>query len=111
MFPRCSNLVKAHIASTTVYTTLAKKRVEVVHFLIQNGANNWNYGLEGACKSGCIELIQLMIQHGANDWETGLYYACADDNIDIVKELIHLCPNVNCVKIARNMAAEKFFVF
>jgi len=121
-----------------LYYACKKKRIEVVHFLIQNGANDWNLGLDGACESGCVELIQLMIQHGANnwnrgfklacssgqvkalqlmiqhganEWENGLFYACIYDKIDIVKELIHLCPNVDCVKIARNHRSKKVLRF
>ena len=79
--------------------------------MIQHGADDWNRGMVAACRGNFMSAVQLMIQHGANDWETGLYYACADDNIDIVKELIHLCPNVNCVKIARKYGSRKVLRF
>ncbi len=34
--------------------------------MIEKGANDWNWGLEGACSSGNLEIVELMIQKSAN---------------------------------------------
>ena len=36
--------------------------------MISKGANNWNYGLYGACKGGHKEILNYMISKGANNW-------------------------------------------
>ncbi len=51
-------------------------RQELVELMLQKGANNWNFGLYGACRGGHKELAELMIQKGANDWNRGLSGAC-----------------------------------
>jgi len=33
--------------------------------MISKGANDWNYGLYGACYGGHMELVKLMISKGA----------------------------------------------
>ncbi len=33
--------------------------------MIEKGANNWNWGLYGACKGGNESIIKLMIEKGA----------------------------------------------
>ena len=52
--------------------------------MISKGANNWNYGLKGACKGGHKEIVNYMISKGANNWNNGLYGACKGGHIEIV---------------------------
>ena len=40
--------------------------------MISKGANDWNLGLNGACKGGHKEIVDYMISKGANDWNWGL---------------------------------------
>ena len=123
-----------------LYLACKKKRAEVVHFLIQNGASDWNYGLIGACEGRCHELIQLMIQHGANNWNRGMiaaceqnfidifslmiqygadgwddgfFYACMHDSIDVVKEILRRKSIVVAygVEIARKNRSKKVLRF
>ena len=123
-----------------LYLACKKKRTEVVHFLIQNGANDWNLGLDGACESGCVELIQLMIQHGADDWnrgmitackrnfvdifslmvqhgadewEEGFFYACKHDSIDTVREILSRksLDITDGIEIARKNRSKKILRF
>jgi ankyrin repeat protein len=42
--------------------------IDIVKMMIDKGANDWNWGLRGACRSGHIEIIKLMIDKGANNW-------------------------------------------
>ena len=38
-----------------------------------------------ACKTGDLKLVQLMIQQGANNWNNGLYGACSGGHLEIVQ--------------------------
>ncbi len=33
--------------------------------MIEKGANNWNFGLGGACSGGHIDIVRLMIERDA----------------------------------------------
>ena len=41
---------------------------DLVLFMIEKGANDWNWGLNGACQGGHKDLALLMIEKGANNW-------------------------------------------
>ena len=49
---------------------------DLVHFVIEYGANDWNLGLQGSCQYGHRYLVDFMVEKGANDWDGGLNYAC-----------------------------------
>src|SRR3989304_3553055 len=62
------------------------------------GANNWNMGLQGACRGGACcaggpcphrDLVDLLIEYGANNWNLGLMGACEGNRSDIVKLMIN----------------------
>jgi hypothetical protein len=56
--------------------------------MIDRGADNWNWGLEGACQGGHPGLAQLMIDKGANDWNYGLEGACQMGHLILVQLMI-----------------------
>jgi hypothetical protein len=56
--------------------------------LIENGNNDWNTGLCGACKGGHRSLVDLMIEKGADDWNRGLYGACYGGHRSLVDLMI-----------------------
>jgi len=42
---------------------------EIIDLMISKGANDWNYGLFGACQSKNKEIALLMVKKGADDRE------------------------------------------
>jgi hypothetical protein len=56
---------------------------ELVHFFMQNGANNWNDGMRMAAKGGHTGLIDIFIANGANDWRQGMRYAIKGGHVKI----------------------------
>jgi hypothetical protein len=60
-----------------------EKKIE--EFIIQKGCNNWERGLQGACKGGHLDIIKLMIFKGAKDFVTAFNFACSGGNLKIVK--------------------------
>jgi len=63
--------------------------INIVRKLINKGATNWDYGLQGACFSGNIDLVRLMLEKGACPLKTyGLKYACQYAYRDIVDLLL-----------------------
>ncbi|MFB5622743.1 MAG: hypothetical protein ACE5RH_01995, partial [Nitrosarchaeum sp.] len=61
--------------------------------------DDWNWGLEGACKGGNIDIVKLMIKKGAYDWDSGLYGACEGRHMNIVELMIKKGANYNYVRI------------
>ncbi len=59
--------------------------LDIIELMIDKGAN---WGLEGACKGGHLDIIELMIEKGAKDWNWGLEGACEGGHLDIIKLMI-----------------------
>ena len=57
--------------------------------LIKCGANDWNWGLHGACLGGHESLVHLLIKCGANDWNWGLYGACQGGHESLIQLMIN----------------------
>jgi len=62
--------------------------IDIVKFMIEKGATDYNYGLRGTCEGGNVEIVNLMIKQGATDWDEGLYFACLGGHMEIVKLMI-----------------------
>ena len=41
--------------------------INIVHLMIEKGADYWNWGLRGAYKGGNINIVHLMIEKGADN--------------------------------------------
>jgi|SRR3990172_1478568 len=66
------------------------------------GANNWNMGLQGACRGGACcagghcphrDLVDFMVEKGANNWDGGLWDACRGG------ACFGQCPHLDIVKL------------
>jgi hypothetical protein len=57
--------------------------MKIIKFMIEKGAICWNWGLGGACQGGNMKIVKLMIKKGANDWNWGLGSACQYKGISI----------------------------
>jgi len=70
---------------------------DTIEFLIQHGANDWNKGLEGACKGGQENVAYDMIQRSQNtiEWNnTLLKAACCGGNENLIQLAIdHMRKN------------------
>lgn len=65
------------------------KHRKLVDWLIENGDDDWEHGLMGACVSGDVSLIQLMLDRGASENITrGFEAACMSGNLDASKYLL-----------------------
>ncbi len=67
--------------------------INIIMIMIEKGANDWNYGLNGACKGGHLELIDFMIKRGATSWNLGLWGACEGGHLEIAKLMIEKGAN------------------
>ena len=41
--------------------------IDIVQLMINKGANDWNWGLIGACQEENMDIVQLMINNGATE--------------------------------------------
>ena len=62
--------------------------MEIVKLMIQQGANNWNAGMEDACRGGHMNIVKLMIEKGATSFDDGFVGACISGQIDIAKLML-----------------------
>ena len=74
--------------------------------LIKYGANDWNWGLYGACQGGHESLVHLLIKCGANDWNGGLHGACQGGHESLVHLLIK-CGATECFYCHRSIADHR----
>lgn len=57
---------------------------DLVDFFITKGANFWNWGLNGAALGGHRDLVDFFITKGADGWNRALYYAAQGGHRDLV---------------------------
>lgn len=50
--------------------------IQMIKFAINNGADDFNTGMEVACKHDRLEAVKLMVHYGADDWNSGLSSGC-----------------------------------
>ena len=65
----------------------------LIQWMIEKGANYWNYGLEGACQGGHRKLAEWMIEKGATYWDYGLYGACRGGHRELAEWMIEKGAN------------------
>jgi len=63
-------------------------QIDLIHFLIDHGASDWDDGLFGACRGGQREVVILMIEKGACEWNMALFQACGARRPDLIKLMI-----------------------
>lgn len=81
------------------------RQLEIVKFMIQKGAVEWDQGLEYACEGGDRKIVELMIElceqnyRGENGllqscWNNGFVHACLGGNMEIIELMI--AKGANC---------------
>ncbi len=66
----------------------ARGDLDMINFMISEGADEFNYGLYYASVKGYLNLVELMVSKGANDFNWGLYNACLGGHLNTVKYMI-----------------------
>ena len=88
------------------------KHRKLVDWLIENGDDNWEDGLIGACTSGDVSLIQLMIERGAKNRRDGFQIACFCGHVEASRYFIESgSTNFNRLDLAsRHFEVKKLFI-
>jgi len=82
-----------------LYGACKTMNIDIIKLMIEMGACNWNVALETACYNGNLEIINLLISNGADDWNSGLSYACSGCHIDIVKMMLLRIQQMNDITL------------
>ena len=70
-------------------TEVARKgHLDILNFLIEKGANNWDWMAYGAAKGGHLDILKLAVEKGANNWNSIAYGAAEGGNLAILNLLI-----------------------
>jgi ankyrin repeat protein len=90
LLERCGKKITIQTLNNGLYNACVNNNIDMIDVLIFYGANDWNIGLSGACKSGNYELMMCMIKMGAKTCST-----CERTSIEHTREfdciLNHFC--------------------
>lgn len=59
--------------------------IDIIKYLIERGATNYNCGAYGACHGGFYDVVKYLIDLGADDFSWLFVSACQGGNLNIVK--------------------------
>lgn len=68
----------------------SKNYTDIVRFMLQNYADNYNECMVIGCLNGNMNIINIMIENGANDWNNGMVAACTQGHINVINYMISL---------------------
>jgi ankyrin repeat protein len=71
-----------------LYSACRSNQTKIAQFMIDRGSRRLDTGLYAACFGGHHETIQLMIDNGATNWNSGLTGACCGGQTVIVQFMI-----------------------
>ena len=99
--------------NTGLYCACESGNFNIIHFLIENGADDWNYALIGAAKNGNINIANLIINKGATNYNVGLYWASVKGNLEIARLMIEKGADEFefCLEDAREVELVKLLKF
>ena len=80
--------------------------VQVVNYLLNNGADDMEEGLQGAAEGGHEELVDFFISKGATNWDLALVDAITGGNKNIISKLISKVDR-NYLRYAKRQASTK----
>jgi ankyrin repeat protein len=63
-------------------------QMKIINLMIEKGANDFTWGLRGACLNGNIEIVNFMIEKGANNFDEGLYTSSIRGHLKIIDLMI-----------------------
>lgn len=89
-------ILKKDLMNDALNPACANGNINVVKFLISEGADDFNEGIRATCNySGNIDLIELFIDKGAKNFNEGLWYACYGNNFKAAKYMIDKGADIN----------------
>jgi ankyrin repeat protein len=62
--------------------------LDIIEYLIGEGAQNWNQGLLEAAECGYLDLVNVMIRKGATNFNGGLHAASYNGHIEIAELML-----------------------
>ena len=86
---------------------------KLVDWLMENGDDDWDAGLMGACEPGDVYLIQVMIERGATNIRCGFQQICYKGHVEATKYFLEsLCmePTVTEFDLLRGVQVQKLFM-
>lgn len=69
----------------------SSNQIQVVYYMIENGARNWTKCLNAACSGGHIEIVKFMIKKGAYIHDNTICVACENGYVDIFRHISNIC--------------------
>ena len=69
--------------------------MEIIHYLIDHGADDRDGGLYNASGDGHFEIVKLMVKKGATDLNPGVLYSKKRGHTEIEKYLTRIIINNN----------------
>jgi hypothetical protein len=93
-----------------LYRASIYNQINVVKFLIKNGATEFNKAMTYAIKGHYKEFVDFLIQNGADNWDLGLFYAYKVTNMDLFKVFIKKGAT-NAIFCLRNNISKKHTPF
>lgn len=76
-----------------------KGNYKIIKILFENGANNYDLALLGACKGGYLKIVQEILEkYFIQDISYPFYYACSNGRTEIINYLLYNKTNyiINC---------------
>ena len=70
------------------YLACSNNNTQIIDFLLERGANDWDTGLGGACGGDNMAVALRIISYGASDWNRSLYEAVSNDHPQLAAFLI-----------------------
>jgi hypothetical protein len=93
------NVSNCAVSASILYTACWSGSMPMVEFVISLGANDWSYGLAGACRKLYIRtpssfekqkvIADLMIKNGASVGDNVIATACGDANLEMLQYILN----------------------
>ena len=83
----------ANDINTALLAAISSNKDFVIPYLVSLGANNLNSALMLAVENGYLPIVKYLVSHGANNLNTALNYAFHYNRIDIIQYLDDIIEN------------------
>lgn len=90
--------VKQKALNYAIYGACLNGRLDILKFLISNGANNWNSSYREACNGRHLEIVKFLVSNGfgtASDRNHGLYMTYKNEDFEIIHLLLSCKDGAN----------------
>jgi hypothetical protein len=73
---------------SALFWTCDRGQMKMAKWLVEKGATDWNRALFGACTMGRMEIAKWLAKIGATDWDSALSGACERGQMEMAKWLV-----------------------